>query len=514
MQKTHRIALLFALLKFLIPFFLIHSAYDLQRDEYLYLADGSHLAWGYIEMPPLMALMGRLSMLLGGSVFMVHLWPALFGAVTMVFIARIVWTLQGGAYATFIACLAFLLSGFLRMHILFQPNILDTFFWTLGSYFILLWIRTGQPKYIYFLGLCFGLGMLSKYTMSFYIVAFWLGLLLTKERKMLFTRHFYLAMLLAVIIFLPNFIWQVVHHFPVAHHMKLLQEYQLQYVSRISFLIDQVIITLPCFFVWMIGLGHLFSKQGRPYRIFGWMYLAIVVILLIFRGKNYYAMSIYPTLLAIGAVVIERRLQTRSLWVRWVNPLVMLLVSITLVPVALPFASPKNLDAIYRTLGARKLGALNWEDGKSHPLPQDFGDMLGWKEMSEKVVHAWSQLSPQEKENTVIFCDNYGEAGAVNFYDAHEHLPRAWSDNASFLYWIPPDSTITNLILVTDDKQEMEHPFIHDFHSAAVSDSITNAYAREKGSLIIVLKGANGAFNEMFKRKIEKDKQKLRRDGD
>jgi hypothetical protein len=100
-------------------------------------------------------------------------------------------------------------------------------------------------------------------------------------------------------------------------------------------------------------------------------------------------------------------------------------------------------------------------------------------------------------------------AGAVNYYGPKYHLPVAYSDNASFLYWIPKDLHITHLVLLTDDQKEMEHAFIKEFSSARLYDSITSPYARERGDLVIVLKGASDQFNKFFHEKIEKKKSEL-----
>jgi hypothetical protein len=136
--------------------------------------------------------------------------------------------------------------------------------------------------------------------------------------------------------------------------------------------------------------------------------------------------------------------------------------------------------------------------------------MLGWEEMTQKVSTAYNQLRDIEKQHTILFCDNYGQAGAVNFYAEEYRIPHPYSDNASFLYWLPDSMHIDNIILVTDDRQEMQHDFIKDFLYAAVNDSITNVFAREQGSLIITLKGANEAFNQMFKEKIKDDKAQFK----
>ena len=157
-----------------------------------------------------------------------------------------------------------------------------------------------------------------------------------------------------------------------------------------------------------------------------------------------------------------------------------------------------------------KTGTLKWEDLQNHPLPQDFADMLGWEEMAQKMAKAYNNLDSNEKVHTFLFCDNYGEAGAVNYYRHKYGLPEVYSDNGSFLYWMPRNIHIDNLILITDDQEEMQHPFIKDFKSAVVTDSVTNMYARERGTLIILFKGANDAMNQMFKEKIDGDYKKFK----
>lgn len=176
-------------------------------------------------------------------------------------------------------------------------------------------------------------------------------------------------------------------------------------------------------------------------------------------------------------------------------------------PVLLPIAKPAELDRIYQRIDAANSGALKWEDRRNHPLPQDFADMLGWKEMAQKAAKAYNSLDSAEKRQTFVFCDNYGEAGAIQYYRTRLGLPEGHSDNGSFLLWLPKNPHITNLLLITDDKKEMTHPFIKDFKSVAYLDSITNPYARERGSLIILLVGADSAINPMFQQKIQKDIQ-------
>lgn len=164
----------------------------------------------------------------------------------------------------------------------------------------------------------------------------------------------------------------------------------------------------------------------------------------------------------------------------------------------------------YTDPNAIKTGVLKWEDQENHPLPQDFADMLGWEEMAAKMAAAYQRLDSNEKKHTLLFCDNYGEAGALNFYAHKYQLPEIYSDNASFLNWMPKNFTFNNIVLVTDDKQEMHHPFINNFKLALATDSVTNPFAREHGSLIVLLKAADTSFQQFFIEKIEKDKAKVK----
>src|SRR6185312_2375371 len=156
-------------------------------------------------------------------------------------------------------------------------------------------------------------------------------------------------------------------------------------------------------------------------------------------------------------------------------------------PLLLPVWKPQKLAQFYEKAHLEKTGLLKWEDLKNHPLPQDFADMLGWKEMSGKMAAAYRTLDSNEKKHTLLFCDNYGQAGAVNYYAGINKMPEAFSSNASFLYWMPARLDFDNIVLITDDANEMQHPFIKNFNQALLFDSVTSRYARERGSLIIVL---------------------------
>jgi hypothetical protein len=136
--------------------------------------------------------------------------------------------------------------------------------------------------------------------------------------------------------------------------------------------------------------------------------------------------------------------------------------------------------------------------------------MLGWEEMARITGNAYHSMDSSQRANTIIFCDNYGMAGAINFYRKKYRLPEAYSDNASFLYWIPDSIKYQNLVLLTTDPDEMKHAFIREFEHAAVAGRVMNPYAREYGTQVILLTGASDKFRKFFYDKLAKDRIKTR----
>jgi 4-amino-4-deoxy-L-arabinose transferase-like glycosyltransferase len=507
MPKPRTLLYLLALVKFLLPFFLQHSSYGLHRDEFLYLAEGRHLAWGYMEVPPLLSLFAWLTHLFGDSQFWIKCWPSLFGALTMILAGEIILSLKGRAFAILLLFLSFALTGYLRMQFLLQANFLEIFFWTLMAYSLIRYIQDRENNWLFLFGISVGLGMMSKYSVAFYLVSLLTGLALTRQRRVFAQRDFYLAALISGLIFLPNLIWQITHHLPLVHHMKVLQETQLQYIDPMEFLKGQFILLLPCLFIWLTGLFWVsFSSKENSYRFLGWSYAILILLLVLGHGKTYYAAGAYPPLLAFGAWRLEQFTSVRFKALRYVLVIIPLIIGYWFVPVLLPIFNPVKLSAFYEKENLSSTGLLKWEDLRNHPLPMDFADMLGWDEIARKTALAYESLDSNEKKHCFLFCDNYGQAGALNYYRKQYVYPEPYSDDASFLYWLPDSLNIENLILVTDDKQEMQHAFVRDFNSAKLFDSITNPYARERGSLICIFKGAHPEFNRMFRQKILDDK--------
>ncbi len=508
MTKNNRLLYFLALLKIIIPYFLQNAVYEPHRDEFLYLAEGHHPAFGFMEVPPMLSIFAWLTHLFGDGMFWIKFWPSLFGAATFIAAGKIIQSLGGRSFAILLLFFPFLFGGYLRMFFLFQPNAPEIFFWTMIAFSIIRFTQTNNNKFLYLFGVSVALGMLSKYSVAFYTASILLGLVCTRYRTIFVNKHFWFASFLAFIIFLPNLLWQYQNHFPIIFHMKELQQTQLQYISPLSFLGDQLLINFPCFFIWLAGLFYtFFSKQ---YRYIALAYVFVIVLLLLGHGKSYYAAGVYPVLFAFGATQLEKFTSVKRKLLRIAFVAFPVLVGLLFLPVALPILPPQQLAALYVKMNTEKTGALKWEDLQNHPLPQDFSDMLGWEEMAQKAAKAYNMLSADEKANASIFCNNYGMAGAVNYYGPKYNLPPAYSDNASFLYWIPAKPKMTNFVLVTEDPNEKQHDFAKGFKSVTKVDSIRNEYAREKGDYIYLFVGADDNFQKFFEEKIAKDKAEFK----
>ncbi len=494
------------LLKFALSFLSVHPAYQLQRDEYLYLDESYHLAWGFLEVPPAIAVQAWFTRITGNHWAMVRFWPALFGALTMGVVGLTVKRLGGSWFALTLAGIGLLASAYLRINILFQPNALEFLYWSVYLYLLVCYIQQPKASYLYALGIFIGLGLLNKYSVIFFLAGAFLALFLSPQRTMLLRRHFYLAMAVALLIVLPNIIWQVQHKFPFWQHMQELKQNQLDLVKPEDFLLDQLLMNFSSAFIWLAGLVALFlTKWAHPYRLIGWIYLAVIAIFLLLHGKSYYALGLYPVLLAFGGVAWEKLLIKK--WQIYLKPVLLVLplaLVVPMVPLLLPILSPEA-TARY-CLKFKATGILRWEDGQDHLLPQDYADMLGWTEMAGLVRKAYASIPAAERGETIIWCDNYGEAGAVNFYNATYGLPRAHSTSASYALWCPPRINPKTVILVSD---EAPTELLPHFKSARLVGKINNPLIRENGTHVSILRQPDAFVLQRWQAEIVAERRKF-----
>jgi hypothetical protein len=504
-NKKTLVLLSFILIKFLLQYWLIHPVYDLHRDEYLHLDQGKHLAWGYLSVPPVTSWISWIILQLGNSVFWIKFFPALFGALTIVVVWKAIEALKGGLFALVLGATAVLFSVLLRLNILYQPNSLEVLLWTVLYFCVLKYIHSENKKWLWWAAVTFALGFLNKYNIAFQLAGLIPALLLTEHRRVFTKPALYQAAALALLLIAPNLWWQYINDFPVVTHMKELTERQLVNVNRADFLKEQVLFFLPAFFVLVAAfLSFFLYKPFRQYRVFFWSFVVTLLIFLYLQAKGYYAIGLYPFLLAFGSVYLERL--TSSSWKLYLRPIAVLVIVIAFIPlwqVAFPNKSPQEI--LQNPGPYQALGLLRWEDGKEHSLPQDFADMQGWRELAQKTDSVYATL--KDKGYTFVLCDNYGQAGAINYYSRYKNI-QAVSMNADYINWFPLQNEIKNAILVqeitdTDKERNRERAL---FEQVSKGGEITNPFAREYGTSIYALEGARVSINAILQQEIDKIK--------
>jgi hypothetical protein len=483
------------------------SNFGFHRDELLHLALADHLDWGYKEVPPFIAVVAWFTKILfGKSVFAARIFPTLCSGLIIWLTGKITVELGGKKFAIALACLALIFSpAFLASGYLFQPVVFDQLWWVLTVWLLLRYINTQAVKYLYFIGLTIGFGILTKYTMLFFAGGLLLGLAISKQRRLLLSKHVWGVVGMALIIVLPNFTWQVMHHWPVLNHMAELRKEQLDYVKPIEFIAQQLMVHGVAIFVWLTGfLFLIFSFKLRKYQSLSIGYVVIFVFLLLMNGKNYYLFGAYPMLFAAGGYGFERWIKT-SKTARAALLALFTLPNLIMLPAVLPVLPIKPTLTFFDYINkhTRFINFLTlWQDQKHHATSQDYADMFGWDELAQKVAKVYNSLTPEQRKNTQIYADNYGEAGALHHWRAQHNLPEVVSLGSSFSLWAPPDLNARYIIYVDDDKGEKMKFFATITDSCQKMDEIKNPLAVEKGTAILLLTNPTPALNAIYKKEL------------
>jgi len=503
MKIRNLILVLFIVSKFVLQYFAINPVYELHRDEFLHLDLGRHLAFGYTSVPPVTGLISFLIHLLGNSVFWVKFFPALFGALVILVTWKIVEELNGGLFALILASVCVLLSVFVRINTLYQPNSLDFLLWTLLLFTIIKYLKTEKNRWIYLASVVVGVGLLNKYNIAFLLLGMIPAFLISGKRKIFINKHLYYAAAISLLIILPNLVWQYINDFPVFAHLRTLTDYQLVNVQRSDFLVEQLLYFMNSILIIILGFISFFTcTEFKKYRVLLFTYIFTITIYVFLRAKSYYPIGLYPAFLAFGAVYLEGLLS--SGWTRYLRIVALAIPIVVFIPLAtlsLPLLPPQEIMEKKELFD--KFNITRWEDGEIHDLPQDYADMLGWKELAEIVDSALTLVD--EKDRTIVHCDNYGQAGAINYY-SKEMITEALSINADYIYWYPLDKfEIKHVILVkdiydTDRKRLKEKPV---FDNVSLIGEIKNKHARESGTRVYLLRGARQSINNILREEID-----------
>lgn len=500
---NHNIEIIFLAL-FNVVFHLIFiNNFEYHRDELLYFSLGQHPDFGFATVPPLIGWISWLMQnIFGYSLFAVRLFPALIGGIMVFVVADIAGELGGKRYAMILAGTGVIISIVgLRTFFLFQPVHLDLLFWTLTILFIIKYINSENSKYLLWFGITAGFALLNKYLIGLLFLLLLLIIPFTRYRNVFRNKMFWYGIAAGFVIFLPNLAWQIANGLPVFNHLSELAETQLVNVDRKAFLIEQLLIPGAATFLTVAGLIYiLLNRQQKKFRFLGIVVVAVIVSLMLMRGKSYYTQGIFPFLISAGAVFYEpvfMKWYTRTLFFTF-----LIIISFLLLPFGMPVYKTEGLIKYFDRIES-KYGfdfGRTFEDKSKHSLPQDYADMLGWKELTAVTDSAW-KLIP-DKKAAFIYCENYGQAGAITVIGKKYNLPEPVCFSESFRYWVPEkfDPDIKAFIYINN---ELGDDIRQLFRKIRIVGSIKNKDAREYGTTVYLCEDPVMSFNEFWTARLK-----------
>ena len=484
------IVVLIALGKFLLHLY-FNNRYDYFRDEFDYMACGNHLAWGYVDQPPLVPVLIRISrFVFGDSLRSIRLIPALASSGLVVLTGMIAREFGGRRFALALSAIAILIAPiYLSDGSLLTTNCLEPILWMGCAYCAILAIKREQPRYWLWFGVVAGIGLQEKYSIAVFGFGMVVGLLLTEQRRVFANKWIWLGGLAAFLIFLPNVIWNVQNHFPFVQLMHNIRaEGRDVQLSAVQYFAQEILLLHPLTApIWITGLFTLLlSSRLKPYRALGWCFLVAFTVFVALKGKNYYLAPIYPMLLAAGAVAIEGGIERlRQGWLKPVTLTVLLASGAWLAPIVVPIL-PINQFVSYLQKLPFKIPASEHSHMRA-ALPQHYADQFGWEEIVAETAKAYDQIRPTDRPGCGIFAQDYGQAGAIDFFGPRYGLPPALSGHQSYWLWGPRGYTGNCLIVLDDSPKRLEELFDQVQY---VGTSADNPYALEREIPVYICRGA------------------------
>jgi hypothetical protein len=423
----------------------VAGRYGFHRDELYYLAAGQHPSLGYVDYPPVTAMVARLStQVFGHSLVGLRVWPAMAGAAIVVLGGLIARELGGRRFAQVLAAFLVLCSPmFLGSNSMLQTVTFDELMWAVCLYLaVRLLARGGPPRLWLAIGVAFGIGLETKYTILVLGMGLAVGLVLGAQRRWLLGPWPWLAALIAAAFLAPNLAWQATHGWPTLeflgnHNAEMAAENPpSRFLSEQLLLIGFAVVPL-----WIAGFVHLL--RSPRFRMLGLAAAVVILVLLVQRAKSYYAGPVYPLLLAAGAISFERALTRQKSPRRRRRQARSMIVALAISSVvAAPFALP--------VLPVDQMVRFHLDE-----LRTDYADMVGWPELVGTVAAAYRSLPPDERATARVLASNYGEAGAVDWFGPRLGLPPAISGHDTFWFWRPRQEAVGPLITIGYQTAEL-----------------------------------------------------------
>jgi hypothetical protein len=464
------------------------TRYGYHRDELYFLEGSKHMAWGYVDQPPLsIALVWLPRVLFGNSLFWLRVPPAMADGALVVVTGLIARELGASRFAQGLAALAVAVSPFLIAGHLAGPTIYDILAWAVVSLLVLRILRTGRDRLWIAVGIVAGIGLEDKETIVLLFVALAVGMLLNRQASVLRTKWLWAGLAVAGLLWTPNLVWQALHGWPIFEMSRNLRREHsgIGYAFKYPF----IQLLLPGWWVapvWIGGLVALWREERfRPYRAFAIAYaLLFVLLLVLIPDRPYYLAGLYPVLLAAGAGLVadvvrgERRFLTdrqpsrRRLW-RSPRTAVMFVLVAALVdlPVSLPVLPASALATV-------PLQKINY----------NLGEQIGWHEFTATIARVDRSLPPSERRAATIVTGNYGEAGAIDRYGGAYHLPLAFSGHNNYWWWGPPHPALGTTIAIGFDRSAFS-PYFGSVVLAARIHNGAGVENDEEGTLVWVCTG-------------------------
>jgi hypothetical protein len=433
------------------------TGYGWFRDEFYYLACATRLDWGYVDHPPLVAIITALTRLVAGdSIVALRLPPAMAHAATVGMTGLIARELGAGRFGQSLGAVAVALAPvLLAISSIVSMNAYDLLVWAAVFLVFVHLIRTDNPRGWLAMGLLFGIGFQNKHSVLFLAAGIAAGVILAGPRRHLATKWPWIGAAVAAVIAAPNIAWQIGHQWPTLEFMRNATATKNVALPPAAFVLEQVMQMSPFAApVWIAGLAWLLVSRGAvEFRAVAVGYLAILGVFLLTAAKPYYLAAYYPALFAAGGCAIERGTGGQ----RWSTAVRGLIVAVVLVggavalPIVLPVLSEERFVAYQASLGVKpELG----ERHRQGPLPQFYADMHGWTELVDGVTRATRQLTPAERKDAFIYAQNYGQAGALEWLGRSRELPPVRSGHNNYWLWGPGATDSRTAIFVGGDRAD------------------------------------------------------------
>jgi Dolichyl-phosphate-mannose-protein mannosyltransferase len=430
----------------------VNGSYDYFRDELYFIVCGRHLAWGYVDQPPLVPLIAWASDSVFHSVRGLRLVPALAAAATVALTVSAARMLGGGSYAGWLAGLAVLGGGVLQLiGVLLTTDTLQPLTWLACAVAIIRAEREREPRWWWAVGVIAGVALLAKYMIAVYLGCLAAGLLATPRRRLLAQWQPWAAVLIALAIVTPNLAWQAANDWPFLAQSAQLAEHKNVPLSPAAFLLQEVLTlgpaTAPVWLVGLVAFGFWRRFADLRWVAIGWVLL--IAAMVAGHGKPYYPASAYPLLMAGGAVALEAWL-SRALRAAFTVALVA--GAALSAPLVMPVLPVEGFIVYQRWLG---LQPSTGERVTLGVLPQYFADMFGWRELAEAVGKAFASLPAEDQRRAVFFGRNYGEAAAIDVFGAPWSLPPAISAHQTYYIWGPRGHDGSVVLLLGGTREEL-----------------------------------------------------------